>query len=164
MTRNKGFTLLEVIIAIFVITIGVVGVFAFLQNTVFSGATIENQLAVAYLAQEGVEIVRSIRDTNYVRIARGGGGNWDDGLKGCPGDEYQGDYLDVSLQCFSGGSLNRSGNFYVHGAGTPTIFQRKITISPSGDRLDTSVEIRWQEQGNPHTFVVATELYNWVGF
>ncbi len=167
LSLSNGFTLLEVIVAIFVVSVGIGGVLAFLQQTVFSFSIPSNQLVASYLAQEGVEIVRNIRDTNYVRIARGGGGNWDDGLGGCPGDEYQGDYLDATLQCFNGGSLNRSGNSYVHGSGTPTLFARKITVAPQGSGPDwfaINVEVSWTEKGKTHSFVVDSELYNWTGF
>lgn len=165
LTRSRGFTLLEVTVAIFVVTVGIGGVFGFLQQTIFLGPTLNNQLAASYLAQEGVEIVRNIRDTNYVRIALGGGGTWTDGLEGCAGNEYQGDYLSSSLDCFAGGALSLDGNFYVHGAGVATPFQRMITVTPNGaNRLDVAVEVQWQERGNPYTFVVDTELYNWIGF
>src|SRR3989344_6798261 len=83
LTSARGFTLVEVIVAIFVVTVGIGGVFAFLQSTLFSGITLENQLIAPYLAQEGVEIVRNIRDTNYVRISEGFGGSWTNG--GVPG-------------------------------------------------------------------------------
>lgn len=165
--KSRGFTLLEVIVAVFIFAIGIGGVFAFLQQTLILGSTLRNQLAASYLAQEGVEIVRNIRDTNFLVLPYD---QWVAGLEGCLGNEYQADYLASSLQCFSGGVLNRSGNSYVHGAGTATLFTRKITVAandldpdPDLDRLDVKVEVLWQEKGVTRNFTVDTQLYNWTG-
>jgi len=167
----EGFTLLEVIVAIFVMAIGIGGVFGFLQQTIFLGPILGNQLMASYLAQEGVEIVRNIRDTNYVRIAGGGAGTWTDGgLATCSGG-CEADYNDLSLA--SAGSplqflkvvSDVSGTRYQYGAsGTSTPFQRKITVTPSGAPINVKVEVLWQEKGNSRSFVVDTFLYNWAGF
>lgn len=65
---NKGFTIIELIISIFILQFAVIGVF-----NVFSVVTIltsdsADRLTGFYLAQEGMEIIKNIRDTNWLNI------------------------------------------------------------------------------------------------
>ena len=166
--KERGFTLVETTIAIFVLTIGVGGIFAFLQGTVLLSPGPDNQLVASYLAQEGVEIVRNIRDSNYIDIAEGGSASWDDNLTGCAlGCEA--DYDDLLLVGaasplqFLEIVSDVNGTRYEYGGGTPTIFQRKIIIVPvPPDQLDMTVEVTWQERGNAQTSTVETQLFNWA--
>lgn len=64
--KNRGFTLLEVVAAIFLLLVGMTGVFAVINNTIKLMASSPYKLTAAYLAQEGIEVVRNIRDTNLI--------------------------------------------------------------------------------------------------
>ncbi len=72
---NKGFTLLEVIVAILVIVVGVLAAFNVVQNIVSYTFQTGSRLTAAYLAMEGIEEVRNIRDTNWLE-----GEEWDNGI------------------------------------------------------------------------------------
>ncbi len=66
MQKQKGFTIIELIISIFVLSIAVVGIFsAFNIMAIFTSDSID-RLTASYLAQEGMEIVRNMRDTNWL--------------------------------------------------------------------------------------------------
>jgi len=164
--KSRGFTLVETILAIFVISVGVGGIFAFLGNTIRFTPGLDNQLVASYLAQEGVEIVRNIRDSNYIERSDGGPASWDKDLDlGCPGNAYQADYNDTApvIVCFIDGKLNLVGGFYVHDLGPSTLFQRKIIIDlTSPYQLDITVEVTWEERGNTQTFAVETQLFDWA--
>ena len=73
---KKGFTMLEVIFAIFVILVGVLGSYTVIQKTISYTYQSSLRLTAAYLAQEGIEVVRNIRDANWVQ-----GEAWDIDLK-----------------------------------------------------------------------------------
>jgi len=64
---NKGFTILELMITIVVISIGVLGAYSVIQDILLSTAKSSNRLTATYLAQEGIELVRNERDTNWIR-------------------------------------------------------------------------------------------------
>ncbi|MDI6602665.1 MAG: hypothetical protein QME57_00905 [Patescibacteria group bacterium] len=70
-----GFTFIEVMIAIFVLTIGVLGVFTAIQNITFSSQINFSKLTATYLVQEGIELVRNQRDSNWLA-----GDPWDSNL------------------------------------------------------------------------------------
>ena len=156
MTKT-GFTMMELIVAIFVITTGIVGVLSLVTQTIYSATYSSNKLIAAYLAQEGIEIVRNIRDTNWLQ-----GLSWNNGLGV---SVYEADYKASSLSFFGGNPLNLETltGYYGYGAGDATKFTRKITISngPIGDSLNVKVEVSWQEKGNTHSLEAQENLYNW---
>lgn len=160
LVKNKkvaGFTLMEVITAVFVITVGLVGVINVVQQIIDYNRVLSSRLIGAYLAQEGIEIVRNIRDTNWLE-----GDPWDDGLG--PGN-HEADYDDHSLRDFSSDHfLSIDGGFYKYSlAGTPTPFKRKINITPDGaNKLKVTVEVNWGDWGESSKSVIVKEnLYNW---
>jgi len=170
---QESFTLLEVIGAIFLITVGIVGVFSLITMTLSSATYSSDKLIASYLAQEGIEIVRNIRDTNWLE---GGTNPWNEGLvttdcsTGCRADYTYSSTTDPTLPPYNNEYLNIDGNgYYSYSAGTPTSFQRKITISKeeyppaSGkyDKMTVQVEVSWQEKGKPYSVPAQENLYNW---
>ncbi len=64
--NNKGFTLTEVMIAIMILTVAIVSASSLLVGLVRSNQNNLTTLQAYYLAQEGLEAVRNIRDTNWL--------------------------------------------------------------------------------------------------
>lgn len=165
-----GFTLLEVIIAVFLITVGITGAFFVINKTISLMAVHPSKLVAAYLAQEGMEIVRNIRDTNWVEAAIGG---WDEDL---PEGSWEADYRTQALIVAYGAHfLKIDGNGFYHynffNGPEETKFQRRITISdkvdltdpPDGisDKMTVKVEIFWTEKGKSESVAVEENLYDW---
>lgn len=158
--QNKSFTLIELIVAIFVILVGILAVFLVITDVTSTTSVYKQRLIAAYLAQEGIEIVRNIRDTNWVE----GAATWDDGLLICPtpnGCEV--DYSSLNLTPWSGDGnyLKIDGGFYNYASGADTIFKRKIRIEAGGDVLQVWVEVFWDIKGKPYSFLVSEWLYEW---
>ena len=155
--KNKGFTILELIVAIFVMTVGVLGAYSVVQQIIVYTLVSSSRLTAAYLAQEGIEIVRNIRDTNWFTNPA----DWNNGLTGCAtGCEV--DY-NTSLSSYTGFFLKYSStNGYNYSSGDPTKYKRKIIIDSSTNNiLKVSVLVEWTEKGNPYTVTVEEHLYNW---
>jgi len=164
---KKGFTIIEVMVAIFIITAGMLGAFSLIQRTIFFTVTNSSRITAAYLAQEGIEIVRNIRDSNWLEA----GVPWDDLLDA---GDYEVDYNDADLGPYHDRYLLRvdgvSVGFYSYDSGSPTRFKRKITIgkedlsvSSGGiyDKMTVSVLVEWQERGTLRQIIVQENLYNW---
>lgn len=128
---GAGFTLIEIIVAIFVITVGAGGAFNLIQKTISFTSISSSQLTAAYLTQEGIETVRNTRDSNWLARA-----DWDQGLSST-------DWQDVVMN------------------GETSIFDRKITITVQGAGLLVLVEVKWQERGRDHEVAAQTKLYDW---
>ena len=159
--KGAGFTIIEVLIAVAVITVGIMGILTIIHQTIAQMALSSSRLVATYLAQEGMEIVRNIRDTNWLDPTNP---PWNDGLN--PGD-WEADYNDSSLSSY-GASLKINGGFYNYDTGDPTRFKRKITISdpnnpecPLADCFSVKVEVSWQQLARTHQVIVEEYLYNW---
>jgi len=156
---KKGFTLIEIIVAVSVMTIGIVGIYALVPKVVsVTGANI-NKFIASQLAREGIEIVRNIRDTNWLEDA-----GFNEGLTTCSGG-CEIDYDDSGFTAYGGGRYLRTNadGFYnyelVSGTNPETKFKRKITITSNINVLNVRVEIIWSGKGSP--FVVQENLYDW---
>ena len=168
---KNGFTLLEVIVAVFIIAVGVGGV-AKIMPSLISGSSInQSRLVSAYLAQEGIEIVRNIRDTNWLeehnRDESAPSIAWDEGFttcnSGCEADYNSVKELKPSLAVFgSGRYLNIDSNgLYGYGGGTQTKFKREITITKNSEILTITVNISWDDRGKHYDFPVQEKLHQW---
>jgi len=161
---NKSFTIIEVLVATFMITVGIGAAITLVnQTTAFTQVT-SSRLVASYLAQEGLEIVKNIRDTNLLKIHKGVGGvSWDDGLTGCMAG-CEGDYTSTTLSSYADRKLKIDGGFYKYSAsGAETSFKRKITITLDGsDILKVSVEVFWEERGREHKVIAQENLYKWL--
>lgn len=159
---RKGFTLIEVVIATFILVTGIMGAFGVIQQVTAYVSTSSNRLVAAYLSQEGIELIRNIRDSNWLA-----GVSWTTGLLDCEAG-CEADYNDSSLTSYGGGRyLKLNGGFYKYcDFGADTKFKRKITVTPAVDPDDIDilkvlVSVEWQEKGSIKRFSAQENLYNW---
>ena len=164
--QSKGFTVLEVITAIFILTVGVGAALSLMNQTLATGSVVEQTLIASYLAQEGIEIVRNIRDTTWLEKRNNPSLAWDEYLQ-INAAGWEADYDSQTLNPYSDTSLNieSATGFYGYGPADPqaqTKFKRKITIEkPQTDEIKVNVEIIWQERGRTHSFTVLEYITNW---
>ncbi|MBI4975601.1 type II secretion system protein [Candidatus Peregrinibacteria bacterium] len=64
--NKKGFTLTEVMIGISILTVAIVTATSLLVGLIHSNKNNVSVLSAYYFAQEGIEAVRNIRDTNWL--------------------------------------------------------------------------------------------------
>jgi len=156
--KNKGFTILEAIFTFTIIVVGFSGVMTLILNTSRYSQINNYNLVAAYLAQEGLELVRNIRDSNWVD-----GNEWNYGIDN---RSYIIDYNDNSLNSeISDPYLYIDNGFYSHDrSGAKTIFQRVIEISTcdtTGDCIIASSTVSWSDFGITRSITVSERLYNW---
>ncbi len=160
---KKSFTLIEVILAVSILTLAVGGSFALIQQTLLAASQNQSKLIAYYLAQEGIEVVRNIRDSNWLEQRARPSIAWDNGL--ADGD-YIADYLNSDLIPFENKPLNfNSEGFYSYSGDTQTKFKRKITVTKiNDDTLKVSIGIEWVERGRTNNIGASEYLYNWYGY
>ena len=164
---KNSFTIIEVMMAIFVLTVAVGGSFALIQQTLVAASLNQSRLTAYYLAQEGIEIVRNIRDSNWLEKRSIPTIPWDDGIADNLSVGQSQNYLTVynepELISFEDRVLNLDEDgFYSYSAGTPTRFKREITIQKtSDDSFEVSVKVQWTERRRTHNIEVTDLLYNW---
>lgn len=155
---KKGYVLIESLVAATIIVVGLMGIFSLLSQSLGLNRVISERYAAAYLAAEGVEIVKNIIDNNIIN-----GRPWNYGLAG---GEYEADDDDLALSLATGGKLlfdNSSGR-YSYAGGDPTGFVRKIIISQLGgsEELKVNSVIDWVTRGNAQFQVdLESRFFNW---
>jgi len=163
--QRRGMTFLELMVATSVLTVGIAGTLALIHQTVAASASAANRFKAAYLAQEGIEVVRNIRDGNWVNNR-----DWRTGL----GDHSCGEVIfnSTTITACPGGMaqlLRFHNGFYSYDtAGVASIFSRQITLTSESveargttTRLRVAVTISWLERGVTQSVVVVENLYNW---
>lgn len=153
--QKSGFTLLEVLIAIFILTLGLVTVLGLMSYNIKQGSGTMNEVIAGNLAREGIEVVRNIRDTNLKK-----GDGWNDGLSDTGANEMNVNYDSNALENLDD-ELYLSGNKYIHDSmGSPTIFKRYIQIDD--ENLDTEgyIEIQSIVKWGSEKITLTDHLYD----
>ncbi|MDB5195447.1 MAG: seg [Parcubacteria group bacterium] len=176
----KAFTLVETLVAIAILSIAIIGPFQIVQGVLQSSYIARDQLIAAALAQEGMEYVRQVRDTNFIYNSRNAGGRmWLEGFDGSAGtpDCYTNACIvDVGQQLaqqrvISCGDLTCAGRpLYLSGgglynqssSGTVTRFTRSVNfVFKDGTESFVSVTVSWNYHGL-HTVTLVEDLRNWL--
>ena len=169
MLNNKGFTLLESVIAIFIVTMGVGGVFTLVSQTISGTSILSSKLTAIYLAQEGVEVVRHIRDNNFLEIHQGvEGATWDNNLEreGLYYIDYRAEEKNISNLVLW--QENEYRHYSQSQCAIPdpcqdTSFNRSIEITyPQNYIMNVKSVVTWQERGITHQASVQENLYKWL--
>ena len=153
--KERGFTLVETLVALFILTMGLVPILVVGFSSRHVAETVKNNLVVANLAQEGIEVVRGIRDTNWVASASF--------AMGLNDGDYEAVWNSTTLMPDAGRFLNlSSGGLYTYSAGTPTMFQRRISVARTSPvELKVVVTVYWNERGTNKTLEIESHLFDW---
>lgn len=134
--NQKGYTILETLIAIAVIVTGVFSILTLTVSSLSTTGSALDYLVAANLAREGAELVRNQRDTNWYK-----NNNFDDGLTDLVHYAAVVDYNDVDLSYdvdftfvvdnidVAGCRLYNSNGVYTRDVGVATKYYRLIYLN-----------------------------------
>jgi prepilin-type N-terminal cleavage/methylation domain-containing protein len=74
---GRGFTLVETLVAIAIFTISILGLLIVLTQSITSTSYAKQKIVASYLAQEGIEYIRNLRDTYVLYDATSPQAGWD---------------------------------------------------------------------------------------
>lgn len=150
---------METLIAISILLVSVVGPISLIGDSLHKIYYAKDEMVAINLAQEGIEIVRQVRDSNMLA-----GAAWDTGFTG---PNYVADILnnpplvsnvsDQKIYIDSVTGLYRQGAVY-----TPTQFSRLITIQGAGDERQIISTVTWKTGGDTGTISVSENLFKWA--
>jgi Tfp pilus assembly protein PilV len=145
--QNSGFTLVETLIALLIFTMSMLALMSVLGSGISDTGYAKQKMAAGYLAQEGIECVRNMRDTSVLYNAGGAQDGWNE-------------FKDV----FS--SIITSDND-ICPITNPDFasFSRVIsadTASFGADEIKVFSTVSWEQGSGTYNIVFSENLYNWV--
>lgn len=187
--KKTGFTLLETIVALAVILAAVVGPVTLITRSILIFSFSKNKLIALNLAQEGLELVREIRENNIACDQVNGPlpRKWfSDPENGnlIVNESFQvaaDQTIDMTcglfsiktptLPLFAGTKFFLDPLTGVYGYNGPknTIFSREITISQplndgniqASEQRDVVSTVRWSDRGIDRNVALRDRMYNW---
>ncbi len=159
--KEKGFSLLGIIILFFIIVVGLVGILSLVNSSLRASRAASMRLVAANLAQEGVEMVRYFR-----KIDPAGWNNWHNSVIN---DDYRVQYNPQdphnqdSLLGFSETPLKiDNSGYYRYDAVNDSPYYRKITLKKeSSNETKVRVEMKWKVGNNWTYLIVEDRLWRW---
>lgn len=187
---KRGFTLLETMVALAVLMAAIVGPVSLVTRGILDFSFAKNKTIAANLAQEGIELIRTVRDNNIMcDLLNGPAATWEwnrdpeGGLLASASREVAADAA-VPITCstiiintprlalYTGQTIkfNSSSGLYGY-SGEDTLFTRRVDIksppdSPdagitASDQMDVISSVRWMERGLAREMILRERLYNW---
>ncbi len=166
---DKGFTLLETLVALTVLTFAFLGPITLAFYSIRSASYSQNQTIAFYLAQEAIEFVKNRRDTNSLRQT----GDWLEGLyefcrnsNGCIIDVAFAYSDPRSIQLCSSGcpkiKYNNSTGLYGYSSGGESPFVRAIRFKKLNNQEEKIiVEVSWDERLFHRSFEFQENILDW---
>lgn len=171
---GTGFTLIETLVAISLLTISVVAPIALTVQSLRAAYYSRDQITAFYLAQEAIEAVRAIRDGQVLQIAQSPNGSSINLFGAIPLDQ---DFtIDArktnptqAINACSGACpvLQTDGTLYGYESGwSNTTFTRTVRahfVGTSQDELRITVTVSWRTNSyDARTFSISEDMYRWV--
>lgn len=190
-TQERGFTLIETLVAITILTIAVAAPLTLAAQSLMSAYTARDQVTAFHLAQEAIETVRAQRDHNLLTIIKTGedtDGLWLQGLEVEERDDITNEIaiqkpfmvdsisIDANFIPCSGTtgsscenlSFNDAMGFYGHEEGSLSRFKRFVRITEVANTNEEEVTVRAEVQwragalGTVRSVVVEENLFKWI--
>jgi prepilin-type N-terminal cleavage/methylation domain-containing protein len=166
---KKGFTLVETLVAIGILVTVITGAYSAAQAGISSSSATKNQIIAFYLAQEGMEQVRNMRDENGLNGRHWLTGITETGSDPCAfGKTCMADVLSINplSECFGDCPpirQNPTSGIYGYDSSWPvTQFRRDITLtSVSADEVSVVVTVTWNRGSVTRQFKARENILNW---
>jgi Tfp pilus assembly protein PilV len=166
---QKGFTIVESLVAITIMVAAVIGTMTAVQTGISSYLLSKEQITAFYFAQEGFEQLKNMRDQNNLE-----GEDWLSGITEQATDPcYFGEKCTVSpvesveaTRCTGSCAALRQdpveGFFGYNAAWTPTIYSREIVLAPvNSNEISATITITWSKGLIERSFKARENILNW---
>jgi type II secretory pathway pseudopilin PulG len=175
--NDRGFTILETLVAIFILVLSITGPMVFAQSGLRTAFLARDQITAFFLAQDAIETIKNLRDSNALEVTN----NWLDGIFIC--SNMTEDCLisidttvaiDPPIEICSSGvcpkfRVDTDGRFgydFSTGQSEESRFTRNIYLTEvvEGEELQIVVEVLWTSNVRigESRIVVQENIYNWI--
>ena len=177
--ENRGFTVIEAMVAISILLLSIVGAFAVAQSSLRSSNLAKNRVTAYYLAQEAIEYVRHVRDSNGLEALSDRNTNvpWLKGFAATEDDPcFPGKVCIVDATgitqpqtCISECPylVKDAQGLFGYESGETSMYNRSLALNlvcyngECGNEMVVSVTVKWNQNGVDQFINVSENLYNW---
>lgn len=156
-TPNAGFALVEVLISVLVFSLALTAIFFVLIVNLGNAQLVKNNFIASGLVQEGMEVIRNIRDNDWHAGNPFG--------TGIPDGNYRVQWNSQVLMPFADTYLKKDSGtgFFSYDSGGDTLFKRSVTISTISAGVEKKVVVTatWSERGRSVSVSAEDHLFNW---
>lgn len=177
-SAKRGFTVLESIVAIMILSLSISGAFSAVQQSLSQAMIAKDEIKAFYLAQEAVETIRNKRDANQLIKINTGPVSWLNGItSACPfstaviKNTCTVDTTDFNIVNCGGDwgscpNLRQNPLIFVYGyeeSWPASNFKREIQIeSINANEIIVTVRVTWTKGVIDKEFKIKTHLLNWI--
>jgi type II secretory pathway pseudopilin PulG len=179
-TQQSGFTLIEALVGIAMLLLAIIGPMAIAQSGLQNSIFAKDQIVAFYIAQEGVELVRSLRDENALAD-----NSWLTGIPaqsgeichssgaGCGIDPENMNFINCAnnggtacVLYYHASGLAPGGQRGIYGhtvsGGQPTVFSRsiKVTVLPGNKEATIDSTATWLSRGTSKSITVQSRIFD----
>ena len=161
--KNKGFSLIETLVAITVLLVAITGPLTIAHRALSVARISRDQTKAVYLAQDAIEYIKNVKDTNVLE-----GNEWRTGLLACINDCYIDSIQGKITPCsaYEGCPVLRydssKGLYGYNDDWQETSFVRTVMVTNLNDNESSiSVQINWSTGTLDHSLSSVASILNW---
>lgn len=187
--KNSGFTLIETMIAVFILVVAMVGLLGLISSSLFAARYAKNDIIANYLVQEAIDSIRNDRDTfAFQKVADTSIGGWSNfrskysscfNSNGCEIEPALGTIsacnpssetiLDLPCRVLNYNDTDASKDYYTYATlpgNVKSNFKRQVIMSINSnnnpDELDIKVTVQWLNGNLVKSRSSRVSLLNWL--
>ncbi len=147
--KNKGFTLVETLVAISIFSISIVAIMSVLGGGISDINYTKQKMSAGYLAQEGIEHLRNLRDTYYLSNISNTQEGW---------DQFKTNEIEL---------IADNDNQYFYPITDPSFSEFTRTMRADTDvmypdQIKISSTVSWTQKSGSFSTTFTEYLFNWV--
>ena len=174
--KNRGFTLVETLVAVSIFSLSVLALMAVLSQGISDTEYAKKKIIGTFLAQEGIEFLRNMRD-NHILYSQSTSNNWTQfkaRLAPCNVGSECGFNTALSttdpnfvFTCTSNPENCKvyisNGVYNTNLVGTDSGFTRKISATTvSANELKVISTVSWMQRSGLYSMSFSDDLFNWT--
>lgn len=172
--KNRAFTLVETLIAISIFSFSILGLLLVLGQGISDTGYAKQKIIAGYLAQEGIEYIRNMRDSYVLYTNTDSSLSWTNfynKITSCPNnapcqfiDDNNSNFEDSINSCTNGCKLYvDNGDYNYDSIGVDSGFTRNIKANIiNSNEIKIISTVSWVQGSTTHDIILTENLFNWV--